>query len=151
MWWLRGHQLSKSAVKTSKACSRLARTVMLVRTAGSFVGSGSVMALAGTWLGTFDSPLEIGERRRPELVEVLAQGCEGLGIELVDPPVPLGAVDHQIGVLEDAQMLRDRRAADGEIRRQLADGKRALTQLGEDRPASGVADGVELGLLVSVH
>ncbi len=36
----------------------------------------------------------------PELLEILAQGREALGVELVDATRAFGAVDHQVGVLE---------------------------------------------------
>ena len=98
-----------------------------------------------------DPALERGQGLVPEVVEVLAQRFEGIGIEGVDAARPVGPIHDQPGVLQHAEVLRDRRPADGEITRQLADGSRPVDQAREDPAAGRIAERVELRVMVSVH
>ena len=95
--------------------------------------------------------LERVERSTPELIEILTQRLEPIGIELVDAPGALGTVDDEPRLLEHAQMLGDGRAADVEPARELPHGHGPLRQLRNDPPAGGVAKGVELVMSVSLH
>ena len=95
--------------------------------------------------------LERGQGLIPEVIEVLAKGFERVGIEGVDAARAVGAIGHEPSVLEDAEMLRDRGTADGELARELPDGQRTLQQARQDRPARAVTQGVELRMFVSNH
>jgi hypothetical protein len=94
--------------------------------------------------GTLRGFLERGERVAPKPIEVRAQGVDPRGIQLVEPPVSHGAIDDQTRVLQDPQVLGDCGAADRETARDLADRLRSLEQAFEDRPAGGIAQGVQL-------
>ena len=85
----------------------------------------------------------------PELVEVVAQRCEACWIELVEPAIPGRAVRDEVCVLEDTEVLRDRRSADGEPPCEIADRERSIDQAEEDGSPGGFAEGVELRVLVS--
>ena len=87
----------------------------------------------------------------PDPIEVIAQRLEPVGVEGIDPLGALRLIHHQVGVLEDAQMLRDRRPADRKMPRELADRHRLVHQPREDGAAGGVAESIELRFLVSNH
>jgi len=88
----------------------------------------------------------------PEAIEVGAQRVDACGIQLVDSPISDRSIDDQVRVLQDPQVLRDRRTADREAARELADWLRPLKQTFEDRPAGGITERVELfGMSVSHH
>src|SRR6476646_3931005 len=102
--------------------------------------------------GTRDTPtsrsflrelLEPRQRRVPELVEEVAHRREPLHPDRVDAARALRAVLDQPGVLEYAQVARDRGAADGEPRRELSDRERRCPQGREDVAADGVFECVE--------
>src|SRR5207253_8482212 len=63
-------------------------------------------------------------------------------------PISIG---HEARLLQHAQVLGDRGAADGKVAGDLADRQRTVDQALEDRPPRRVAERVELRLLVSVH
>src|SRR5256885_12350708 len=111
MWWLRGHQLSKSSVKIRNASSGVALTVIDLRT-GTSMRSSTLVVIAPPRFRAFDAFLEGDQRDSPELVEILAQGREGFGVELIEPAVSDGTIDHQASVLEHTQMLGNGRPAD---------------------------------------
>src|SRR3954462_1714227 len=111
MWWLRGHQLSKSSVKIRNASSTVAFTVIDFRT-GTSVGSSMLVVTAPPRFRAFDAFLECDQGDSPELIEILAQGRESFRIELVEPTVPARTIDHQAGILQHPQMLGDRGPAD---------------------------------------
>ena len=56
----------------------------------------------------------------PEVLQVVAQLIEGLAARAVEPTRPLPALMQQIGVLEHAQVLRDGRPTDVEVRGDLS-------------------------------
>ena len=87
----------------------------------------------------------------PEPVEERAQRVDARGIELVDAPVAVRPIEDQVGLLEHAQVLGDRRPADREVAGQLADRQRAAQQALEDRAPGGVAERVHLRVTVSLH
>jgi hypothetical protein len=69
----------------------------------------------------------------------MADGVESLGIELVQAARAGRAVHNQLGSLQDAQVLGDRGAADGQIARDFADGEGAGQQPFEDGAPDRVA------------
>jgi hypothetical protein len=90
--------------------------------------------------GLFDPRREVGERLRPELVEVGPYRAHTGGIDLVEPlPADL-LVRHETDVLEHLQVLRDRRPAHRELERKVADRTRAIGKPLEDRSPSGVTE-----------
>jgi hypothetical protein len=91
------------------------------------------------------------KRLSPELFEVLTQSFKPLGIELIETPVSRGTVHHEICLLQNAEVLRNSGPADRKLPRKLADGARPGDKAGEDVAAGGVAEGVKLQVLVSVH
>ena len=62
-----------------------------------------------------------------------------------------GPIHDEFGQFQDAQVLGDRGAADGQTARDLAYGQGAGKQALEDGTAGSIAEGVELGHLVSTH
>src|SRR5262245_26603321 len=125
-----------SSVKTRKACSGSAFTVMFLRTGVSVVGA--IVAILPPLLGFLRPLLEGGESLCPESVEELTEGIESRRIERVDPPVPLGPVGHQAGILQHAEVLRDGGPADRESFRQLSHRQRPAQQPVQDGPPGGV-------------
>src|SRR4051794_12775547 len=130
-----GHHVLIPAVKTSNARSGGACTRMLWRTA---TPSACSIILCLLLLGCI---AKRGQRLVPERVEVGPQVGHGLRIHAIHPPRADLAIDHQPGVLEDLEMLRDRRPADREARGQLADRSRDRRQALEDGLARRVAEG----------
>src|SRR4029450_8088917 len=68
----------------------------------------------------------------PEPVELGAKRIHAVRVELVDATGADGAVDHQPGLLQHLEMLRDGRPADRQPVRELADRLRTLGQTLED-------------------
>jgi len=93
--------------------------------------------------------LERGEGVIPEPVEVRAQRRHPLRVELVDPPRAQWTHEHDPGLPQHLQVLRDGGPADRELGGELADGLRARREPLEDLPARAVAQ--RLHCLVSVH
>lgn len=75
----------------------------------------------------------------PKTVEVFAERIESGVVELVQPPCARILVGDQTGAFEYPEVLRDGRAADGEVGGELADGQRAIEEAGEDGAAGGIA------------
>jgi hypothetical protein len=86
-----------------------------------------------------DGCLEGRQRSIPELVEVCAQSADPVRVEPVDAAVARAAVDHQPGVLQNLEVLRDGGPADGQVAGQLANRTRAVGKPLEDRPPRRVA------------
>jgi len=99
----------------------------------------------------FPSLLEGSQRLGPEAIEVRAQRIEGLGIERVQTPGSRGPIRDQMGALEHAKVLGDGRPAHWEVTSELSDGQRAPEQAREDGAAGGIAEGIELRVVVSNH
>src|SRR5215208_1229906 len=83
--------------------------------------------------------LERGEGLTPEIVEVVAELAQPVRIEPVEASRSLAALRHEPSLLQDAQVLRDRGAADRQLVRDLPDRPRARAQLLEDRPPGAIA------------
>ena len=87
----------------------------------------------------------------PEPVEVGAKRLDAGGVELVQASRARGAIDDQLRVLEDAEVLRNRRPADRKLAGNFADGQRTVEEPLDNRTASGVAECVHLRVRVSHH
>ena len=98
-----------------------------------------------------DPFLEGRERAGPEVIEVLAQGINGLGIDGIHPPGPGGSICYQVGAFGHAEMLRNRRPAHRELAGKFAHGQGTVKQTRQDGAPRGIAEGVELGFMVSIH
>src|SRR5260370_15159628 len=94
--------------------------------------------------------LERGEGLRPEAIAELPQGFESFGVELVEPPGAGRDVAHQLRLFEDAQMLGDRRPADGKLTGDVHDRLRTAQKRGEDGPTGGIAECIQLHILVGL-
>jgi hypothetical protein len=87
----------------------------------------------------------------PELVEIVAQGIEALGVDLVQAAGALAVVHYKVGFFKDAEVLRDGGPGDREVASQFADRLRAVEQARKYCATSGVAECVELRSLVRIH
>jgi len=76
--------------------------------------------------------LERGEGVIPELVEVLPQGVDAGGVQLVQAAVAGGPVEHEVRLLQNTQVLRDRRPTHRKLTGQLTHRKRTIEQTFED-------------------
>ena len=72
-------------------------------------------------------------------------------IEFVNAARAIAAVAHQASLFENAQMLRNCRARNGQTCGEFMNGARRGAQHLEDGQASGVAKGGEAVLYVSIH
>ena len=88
----------------------------------------------------FGGRLEPLERGRPHRLEKRAHLGELLRARPIQSPWALPALRQQSGVLEDRQVLRDRRSGDLEVRRDLARGHLVGGHELEDRPALRLRD-----------
>jgi hypothetical protein len=82
----------------------------------------------------------------PELVKEGAQLRQAFGARAVQAPGALAALGHEPGLLEHADVLRDGRARDVEVRRDLPGGELAVADEGQDVAAARLGEGVEGGL-----
>ena len=100
----------------------------------------------------FHASLEGDERVCPETLKVGPQRGHRLWIDGVQAARSIRVARDQVGVLQNPEMLGNARAADRELARKFADRQRTLVdQAGENRPSSGVAEGVELRRVVTIH
>src|SRR5436190_510364 len=79
--------------------------------------------------------LELLEAECPEALQELAELFEPFGAGPVEAPGPFAAFGHETGLLEYAEVLRDRGAGDIESRCDLARGQLALADELEDLAA----------------
>ena len=77
----------------------------------------------------FDLAAKGAERLSPELFEVFADSFKTFGIELVESTISFGSIRNQVGLLEDAQVLRDGRTADGKFASEVDDGFGTVDEL----------------------
>jgi len=88
----------------------------------------------------------------PKAIEVRAQRLDARGVQFVESAVSIGPIDDQMGVLQDSQVLGDRRPGDRKAPGELADRLRPVQQPLEDGSAGRIAEGVQLlGVLVNNH
>src|SRR3984885_4554646 len=114
------------SVNAVKACSTGALTTTCLRTTGTSVRVMNFLRhLFGHICVAGQSPL-------PEGVELIAQRGHGHRIEPVDAPGAGRALTDQAGVLQDLQVLGDRRPADRQFRGQLSHRLRPVGQAADD-------------------
>lgn len=70
----------------------------------------------------FNFAFECAQCLAPELFEIFAQSFEAGRMELIQAAIARGAIYHEIRLFQDAEVLRYRRAADGEVFGKLSDG-----------------------------
>lgn len=99
----------------------------------------------------FHFAFECTEGLAPELFEIFAQSLKAGRVELIQAAIARRAIDHQVRLFQDAEVLRYRRPADGEVFGQFSDGYRSVKEARQDCAAGGIAEGVKLQLLVSGH
>ena len=99
------------------------------------------MAAPGFHLGR---GLEPRQTVGPEALEEAAQLLEAFGAQTIQAPRPIAPNRHQLGLLEHAQVLRDRRCREVKVGRDLA--RRQLVRLAEeleDAAPIGLGDGLK--------
>src|SRR5215471_3355096 len=89
---------------------------------------------------SFRFALERLEALVPEPLEELPQLSEPLGPGPVQPPRAVASLAHEPRLLEDVQMLGDRRPRDVEVRRDLARRELAVPDERKDPPPPGRRD-----------
>jgi len=82
---------------------------------------------------------------------MIAQHGDAFGIQLVNAPRAIAAVAHQPRVLQNAEVLGDGRAGNGQPRGQLVHRPWRSAQHFEDGQPGGVAQCCQSVLYVSVH
>ena len=87
----------------------------------------------------------------PERVEVLAQRCDGLRIDLVDATCANRSIENEAHILQHLEMLGHGGTAYRELLRELTDGERTAGQALEDLPPGGISQRLQRPLLVSIH
>src|ERR1700681_2597740 len=92
------------------------------------------------------SLLEAVQSGCPELLEVVAQFGQAFGPGPVDDPGGVTPALEQAGVDEHPRMLRPRRPAELEVRRDLPGGELIVPDEAEDLPPVGLGDGSEGGV-----
>src|SRR5262249_61336890 len=92
-------------------------------------------------LRSFDFSGNRLQPRTPELIEPFAQRAETLRVDRINPARAVGAIRHQAGFLEHAQMLRHRRPAYRQTVRDGADRFRAGAELLKHPPPRLIGEG----------
>ena len=85
-------------------------------------------------LFSVDGRLVGGERACPEPIEIVAKCFYPGRVELVDPAGPDLPINHQLRLLEHAEVLGDGGAAYAQAFAQLTDSPRSFSQTLKDRP-----------------
>ena len=87
----------------------------------------------------FSKLFKCGKRLIPQLRKVVAQHCQALGIQFIDPARTLPAVSHQPRILQHPQVLRNGWARYRQAGGQLIHGLGMVAQHLEDGQPGGVA------------
>src|SRR6266480_2596663 len=87
--------------------------------------------------------LEARQPGRDHVGEEAMEVGEALGSHAVEPPRPVAALADQARLLEDREVLRDRRLRDGEARGDLPGASLSLCQQAQDLPALRLGDRLE--------
>src|SRR6266480_5830377 len=82
----------------------------------------------------------------PELLQEVLDLDEPLGTCPVEAPGAVASLAHEPRLLQDVQVLGDRRPRDLEVRRDLAGAELSVTDEAQDRAPSRFCDGFECGL-----
>lgn len=104
---------------------------------------------SGLW--SFHFILECSKRVRPESLEIASEQRESSRIQFVHSSCACRAVRDEPRILEHSQVLRDGGTADGKPMSEHADRARAGEQALDYRAASGIAEGIQLDSMVSIH
>src|SRR6186997_827900 len=96
----------------------------------------------------FRFAFECREARVPEMLEELLELRETFGTHAVQAPRAVSSLAHEPRLLEDVQVLGDRRARHVEVRRDLARAELACPDEGENLPSSRRSDRLQCGLHV---
>jgi hypothetical protein len=97
----------------------------------------------------FDKSFQVIQARGPEdavLLDPGVDGAEGFGAELINPIAALAMFSDQVGAAQQAQVLGDGGARDGEGLSDLSSGLAAATEQVEDGAAGGIGESLEGGL-----
>lgn len=89
---------------------------------------------------------EARERVRPEQFEKRPHRIQPIGIDGIQAPVTLSAVDDEAGILQHAQVLGDRRPADGKATRDFDHWPGSLAKPMQDQSPGVITQGVEHSL-----
>ena len=87
----------------------------------------------------FGKLFERGKGLIPQLRKVVAEQCQPLWIQLVNPARALPAVAHQLRIFQDAQVLRNGRPRYRQARGKLAHRLRVIAKHLKNRQPGGVA------------
>ena len=88
----------------------------------------------------------------PEAVEVGAKRLDAGRIQFVEAAISVGPIHDEMGVLQDSQVLRDGRSADGETSRQFTNRLRSLKEPLQNGSPGRIAQRVQLtSMMVSNH
>ena len=98
-----------------------------------------------------DDGLKVCKGGGPHVIEVGSEARHALGIQPIEAARPDFAIRDEPGVPQDLEVLRDGGACDRQPPSELVDGQRAARKALEDRHTSGVCEGIQPGLEVSVH
>ena len=85
---------------------------------------------------SFGFPFERIEARVPELLQELPQLGQSLGTRAVEAPGAVAPFVHEPGLLQQRQVLRDRRTRHVEVRRDLAGRELSVADELQDLPAA---------------
>ena len=94
----------------------------------------------GRSIGSGDKP---SKGVSPEELEEGPERKQAIRVDGVKPSRPLRAVDHQPGVFQHPEVLRDRRPGYRQAFRDLDDRLGSLPQTVQDGPSGRVAEGIE--------
>src|SRR5262249_25337023 len=116
------------------------RSSQIVSGLAAIVSSRSITTCSAVFcmlspLFSFRLALERLEPFVPELLEERLQLGEPLGTGAVEAPGAVASLAHEPRLLQHAQMLRDRRPREFEVRRDLPRGELVIRDEPEDRPA----------------
>jgi hypothetical protein len=107
--------------------------------------------LSVTLDGSLRDRLERGESLRPEAIEIAAQlGKAGL-IDCVNTTCAFRAIEHETGILEHPQVLRDSRTGYREIAGELPDSPWPFHKALEDSAPGAIPQGFPWAHFVSNH
>jgi len=99
----------------------------------------------------FGKLFERGKGLIPQLRKVVAEQCQPLWIQLVNPARALPAVAHQLRIFQDAQVLRNGRPRYREAGGKLVHRLRVVAQHLEDGQPGGITERRQSVLYVSIH
>jgi len=143
-----GHHAVIRVVNSEKASSGVRRTMTSMRIGSTSPTSDRTSSAIGlTGRAILRDGRESAQCIRPEEVEKCSQPSETVRIYRVEPPVPVRAVDHQTGVLQHLQVLRDGGPADRQVAGNVDHREGSSPQAVEDPATGSIAEGLEDGVI----